>query len=1402
MMEQTVVLMILETRALKLRSPRNLRPNTSVTNPSPSTTLIVDWTAPSSLSTSFSPYGSLNLPTGSQYTYELRIVDSDDTELATGTNINLTNIFSQLASGTTYTIYVKSTLGGYGDSSEISRSFTTTIPASPNITDVEYNGSTGSLTVTWNQIVPHDSATYQYYVSVFPDQEEIISSTNSSITLDGVNGTASFTRTIDVEEDSATYLEVGVRAVYSSLSISNYDIERRALKLRTPTNLRENTSTTNPSPPTTLIVDWSVPSSSSTSFSPYTNLNLPTGSQYTYELRIVDSDDTEIGTGTNINLTNIFSQLSAGTTYTIYVKTTLGGYGYSDELSGSFTTDTPNPPNITDVEYNGSNGSLTVTWNEILPLNSATYEYYVSVFPDQEDIITVSTSSIESDGINNTASFTRTIDVTEDSAEYLEVGVRSVYSGLYRSTYDIERRGLKLRTPTNLRPNTSITNPSPTNTLIVDWSAPSSLSTNFSPYINLNLPTGSQYTYELRLTDSDDTEIGTGTNINLTNIFSQLSAGTTYTIYVKTTLGGYGDSYEISRSFTTAVPAPPNITDVEYNGSNGSLTVTWNQILPLNSATYEYYVSTFNSEGVESELITVSTSSIELDGINSTASFTRTIDIDEDSDVYLEVGVRAVYGTNRSTYDIETRALKLRTPSNLRPNTSVTNPSPTTTLIVDWNAPTLSTSFSPYTNLNLPTGSQYTYELRIVDSDDTELATGTNINLTNIFSQLASGTTYTIYVKSTLGGYGDSSEISRSFTTEIPEKPDITDVEYNGSTGSLTVTWNQILPLNSATYEYYVSTFNSEGVESELITVSTSSIELDGINNTASFTVTIDIDEDSDVYLEVGVRAVYSSVSISLYDKERRGLKLRTPTNLRLNDAITDLRPTTIIAVNWNSGPSRTSAGPNYGVLNLPTGSQLLDRLRIVDSDGTQIGTATSVSSFHSFSQLNPGTTYTIYVKSTFGGYSDSDELSRSFTTDSLIVGSANITSITYDGSTGNLTFNWNGAANAIGYRYDVDVFPNQLNISTGDLGNISSHTVTIDVNESTAQYLEVGVRGLNDSGQASNPIGPRDSETRALRLQSPTVNISSESVGTVTLGWTASNDSTLFSTHTTFSSLSSIEYKISTSINPTNNSPTGITVINDRIYIPDWSDDAIFIYDLEGNCLLDESFYIRNPSFNLNNQPAYTPLGIDISGSTTYILDGARDNIERYQNGVRVGHLDLNSANDDGRGISVTSNRIYVVDRNGSKIYVYNLSGTRQTSEEFDLHVNNGNAQGISVTSSRVYIVDFDDDRIYVYNLSGTRQTSEEFNLHSSNGNPTGISVTSTRVYVIDFTDNRVYVYNLSGTRQISEEFILDKNSNFTTTSTSIDFITPSTSGSFTVSIKATLEGYGDSEEGDILFD
>ena len=173
-------------------------------------------------------------------------------------------------------------------------------------------------------------------------------------------------------------------------------------------------------------------------------------------------------------------------------------------------------------------------------------------------------------------------------------------------------------------------------------------------------------------------------------------------------------------------------------------------------------------------------------------------------------------------------------------------------------------------------------------------------------------------------------------------------------------------------------------------------------------------------------------------------------------------------------------------------------------------------------------------------------------------------------------------------------------------------------------------------------------------------------------------------------------------------------------------------------------------------------PQGITYANNRFYVVDRSDDKVYVYNSsGGRVSSADFNldGNNSTPRGITYANNRFYVVDSSDDKVYVYSSSGGRVSSADFNLDSNNGGPTGITHANSQFYVVDRLDDKVYVYSSSGGRVSSADFNLDSNNGNANGITYATNRFYLVDINDEKVYVYSSSGDRVSSADFNLDSN-------------------------------------------
>ena len=242
--------------------------------------------------------------------------------------------------------------------------------------------------------------------------------------------------------------------------------------------------------------------------------------------------------------------------------------------------------------------------------------------------------------------------------------------------------------------------------------------------------------------------------------------------------------------------------------------------------------------------------------------------------------------------------------------------------------------------------------------------------------------------------------------------------------------------------------------------------------------------------------------------------------------------------------------------------------------------------------------------------------------------------------------------------------------------------------------------------------------------------------------------------------------------LNSDNGSPTGMSITDsmdtasNRIYIAD-ADSSVYVYTVAGTYVASEKI-----------TPKY-------AGSVS----------------ADIGRYKLDAGNDGGRGIGVTDTRIYIADRTDKKVYVYNaLTGAREASEDFNLHSSNRVPQGLAVTSNRIYVIDsnFDDlldinPKVFVYDLAGNRQRSEEFDLLQIDDNPyRGIAVANNRIYVVLENSNTISAYTISGRRRKSDDVSISSGGSWqglSITSNRIYLASKTTNSIFVYSLSGSLQ-------------
>ena len=151
--------------------------------------------------------------------------------------------------------------------------------------------------------------------------------------------------------------------------------------------------------------------------------------------------------------------------------------------------------------------------------------------------------------------------------------------------------------------------------------------------------------------------------------------------------------------------------------------------------------------------------------------------------------------------------------------------------------------------------------------------------------------------------------------------------------------------------------------------------------------------------------------------------------------------------------------------------------------------------------------------------------------------------------------------------------------------------------------------------------------------------------------------------------------------------------------------------------------FYHNNEFYLVfSNREVYTYAGSGGSGSLIFNLD---------------------SDNSNPTGMFIHNSRIYVADATADKVFVYSLTGARQSSHDFDLNALNGNSGGLAYIQEQVISLDDSDDKIYSYGIDGEHM--EDNDLEPPGDIGAAITGTGHTVYVRDVTNDRLRAYNFT---------------------------------------------------------
>ena len=214
--------------------------------------------------------------------------------------------------------------------------------------------------------------------------------------------------------------------------------------------------------------------------------------------------------------------------------------------------------------------------------------------------------------------------------------------------------------------------------------------------------------------------------------------------------------------------------------------------------------------------------------------------------------------------------------------------------------------------------------------------------------------------------------------------------------------------------------------------------------------------------------------------------------------------------------------------------------------------------------------------------------------------------------------------------------------------------------------------------------------------------------------------------------------YNYDFDLDPLNTDATGITALNDQLWVADDIDDEVYVYNSDGSRDLASDF-----DLTIGNT---VPTGITAFNDKLYVVDERETKVYVYNSdGSRdlASDFDLDSANEEPLGITVLNNKFWIVDASNVKVYAHNSNGIRDADSDFNLDLLNTVPLGITALDGKLWVADITGDKVYVYNTGGIRDADSDFDFHTDNTDSYGITALDGKLWVADLGNDKVYAYN-----------------------------------------------------------
>ncbi|XP_071264193.1 interferon-induced very large GTPase 1-like isoform X2 [Salvelinus alpinus] len=664
---------------------------------------------------------------------------------------------SDLQCGTQYSVTVCTVLENGKKSQLESTTLTTVLPAPDQLTVDSVD--TTSATISWNQPPGLEQTQHHYQISYHcPGTEPHITTTSSpSITLSDLQRGTQYSVTV------CTVLEHGKRSEFLSTTLTTV--------IPAPDQLTVDSVDT-----TSAAVSW----------------NQPPGldqTQHHYQISYhCPGTEPHITTTSSHSIT--LSDLQRGTQYSVTVCTVLENGRHSQLLLTNLTTDSPwhsmkwiksafhipgrksvlpAPDQLTVNSVETT--SAAVSWNQPPGLDQTQHHYQISYHcPGTEPHITTTSS--------HSITLSDLQCVTQYSVTVCTVLGNGKQSQLVSTTF----------TTILPAPDQLTVDSVDTTSAAVSWNQPPGLDQTQHHY---------QISYHCPGTEP---HITTTSSPSIT--LSDLQCVTQYSVTVCTVLENGNQSERVSRTLTTILPAPVQLT-VDWV-SITSAAVSWSQPPGLDQSQHHYQIS-YHCPGTEPHITTTSSHSITLSDLRR--------------DTEYSVTVCTVLENGKQSQLVSTTLTTIL-------------PAPDQ-LTVDWVSIT-----SAAVSWNQPPGldqTQHHYHISYrCPGTEPHITTTSSHSIT--LSDLRRDTEYSVTVCTMLENRKQSQLVSTTLTTVLPV-PDQLTVDSVDTTLAA-VSWNQPPGLDQTQHHYQIS-YHCPGTEPHITTTSSHSITLSDLQRGTKYSVTV-----------------------------------------------------------------------------------------------------------------------------------------------------------------------------------------------------------------------------------------------------------------------------------------------------------------------------------------------------------------------------------------------------------------------------------------------------------------------------------------------------------------------------------------------------------------------------------